>query len=452
MSQNSLLVTHPWIGNGGSEATAMWVLRALQDDFEVNLVSASPVDFNKLNKIYEAQVDPKKIKLIQAPRIPLVKRGDQLVALQHAVFQRYCRRIANQFELCISSYNFVDFGKPGIQLVGDLSFNEHLRKEFYVLGDERFRHRANLLRKSYLGIKKCINPEKIPYHRRGDMVLANSQWTASQLEKHCALKDVDVLYPPVSSSLLTGEAEVKRNPFGFCYIGRIVPEKEIVDIITILDWVRAMGYPVELDLAGNTHQSSYEKKITEMASARSWINDLGYLAGDEKRATLYRNSFGIQACRCESFGIATAELALGGCLPFVPVNCGPAEIVPFPELQFHSRDDAIDKIIHLLELPSKCRHLRLQAAQQIERFSASEFVSVLRKHVEIMFQKTRNEYRSPHVTPEEGLSSHHRPGILSEDKPGPGTPLPGFPRPARTPRPRKTKLENRGLRGGAPRR
>ena len=127
MSAPSLLIAHPWIGSGGSEATAMWVLRALQDKYQVTLVTSGDIDFARWNDLYGADVDSKKIRTISAPRLPLVKRGDQLVALQHALFQRYCRSIAPRFDLCISTYNFVDFGKPGIQLIGDLSFTESLR-------------------------------------------------------------------------------------------------------------------------------------------------------------------------------------------------------------------------------------------------------------------------------------------------------------------------------------
>ena len=395
MSQPSLLVTHPWIGNGGSEATAMWVLRALQEDFDLSLVTAGGVDFEKLNHIYEAQVNPEKITIISAPRLPLIKRGDQLVALQHALFQRYCRSLADQFDLCISSCNFVDFGKPGVQLVADLSFDEHLREKFYVHGQQKFHHRPNLLRKAYLTLKECIAPERITYHQRGDLVLANSNWTARQLEGHCGLEKIEVLYPPVKNSTSHIKGHQNRSRFGFCYIGRIAPEKKIEKIIAILERVRSKGYPVQLDLAGNTNQSLYEKSISEMAAGRPWINDRGYLSGENKREVLLKNSIGIQACRCEAFGIATAELASAGCLPLVPKNCGPSEIVPFPELQFHGIDDAVKRIVDLLEPPSLAQELRHRVAIQMPEFSASRFVQDLRKHVEIMFQKTKNGYRSP---------------------------------------------------------
>ena len=50
-----ILVAHPWMGRGGSEATAMWTLQALAespDEFEVTLVTASAVVWDELNARY----------------------------------------------------------------------------------------------------------------------------------------------------------------------------------------------------------------------------------------------------------------------------------------------------------------------------------------------------------------------------------------------------------------
>ena len=61
MKKSSILVAHPWMGRGGSEATAMWTLAALQDDYEVTFVTAAPLEFpdwTSLNAAYGTRVDP----------------------------------------------------------------------------------------------------------------------------------------------------------------------------------------------------------------------------------------------------------------------------------------------------------------------------------------------------------------------------------------------------------
>jgi glycosyltransferase involved in cell wall biosynthesis len=382
----SILVAHPWMGKGGSEATTMWVLQALQHDFEVTFVTAGPVDFDQFNLIYGSAVDSKRIKIKRAPIIPGIRKGTQLVALQHAIFHRFCNKIGSQFDLCISGYNFVTFGKPAIQLVGDLSFSEELRQKFYVQGFQKLTHRNTLLRAVYLKLKKMVWNTDYSFFL-GDAVVANSSWTAANLQRFCHLKS-QVVFPPVKVPA-NKDFSARSNGYGFFYIGRISPEKEIEKIISILDKVRGHGFPVTLELAGNSGATAYEKLILSQASEKAWIKDLGYLSGEEKEAAFARNSYGIQACQCEAFGIAAAEMASRGCLPLVAAGSGSAEIVAFPELQYDSVDDAVKKIIKLLEFPKLTDNLRNQVTLGTKRFSTESFVLNLREIVDRMLPQEK---------------------------------------------------------------
>jgi len=381
MKRFSILVAHPWMGRGGSEATAMWTLHALQHDFEVTFVTANRVDFKQLNLAYGCAVDAGRIKAIKAPCLPCIRNGNQLVALQHAIFHRFCHKIGRRYDLCISCYNFVPFGKPSLQLVGDFSFSEETRQKFYVQGFQKLAHRDSFFRSVYLKVKKMIwNSDSLV--APGDVVLANSHWTSANLKKCCNLTS-RILFPPVSISAPKGKKS-EADPYGFFYVGRISPEKEIEKMVGILDLVRQKGFPVTLELAGNSGASDYEKLISAMAMERPWIRDLGYLCGVAKEAAFARNSFGIQACQCEAFGIATAEMASRGCLPLVPVGCGSAEVVPFSELQYESIDNAVEKIIKLLENPGLSEQLRRRVTLGTKRFSSKSFVLNLRTFVASM--------------------------------------------------------------------
>ncbi len=374
------------MGQGGSEATTMWTLQGLQHDFEVTFVTSNQVDFDDFNLVYGSSVDARKIKLIKAPSIPSIRNGNQLVALQHAIFHRFCSKIGCEFDLCISCYNFVPFGKPSIQMVGDFSFCEDLRQKFYVQEFQKLVHRKTLMRSIYLKIKKMIWSADYSF-LQGDAVLANSNWTAANLEQFCNLTS-SVLFPPVSLPL-ENSLKSRAASYGFVYIGRISPEKEIEKIITILDKVRGHGFPVTLELVGNSRVSAYEKLISAKVLEIPWIEDVGYLWGEEKEAAFARNSFGIQACQCEAFGIAAAEMASRGCLPFVVAGSGSAEVVPFPELQYNSIDDAAQKIMTLLETPKLTDNLRRQVLLGTKRFSSESFVVNLREVVEGMLPQEK---------------------------------------------------------------
>ncbi len=68
--QPAILVGHPWMGRGGSEATAMGALDALQDLAKVTFTTASPVDWDSLNAAYGTRVSPEGITFRPAPRLP----------------------------------------------------------------------------------------------------------------------------------------------------------------------------------------------------------------------------------------------------------------------------------------------------------------------------------------------------------------------------------------------
>ena len=112
-----------------------------------------------------------------------------------------------------------------------------------------------------------------------------------------------------------------------------------------------------------------------------WITPVGYLNLDEKQELLSRQSFALHACRIEAFGIAVAEMASLGCVPFIPDTGGAGEIVPFPELQFGEKEEAVSKILSILENPARIEELRFQLAEEVAKFGPSIFMKDLRDHV-----------------------------------------------------------------------
>lgn len=379
----SILVTHPWMGRGGSEATAMWTLQALQDDYAVSFCSAAPMEdaavWDELNEAYGSKVDFSRITFLRGPRLPTVDNPRRLVAGQLRWFERYCHRISNQFDLCLSAYNPVDFGRPGIQLIGDFSFSEEMRKRLYIHGEDRFVHRENLVRRAYLAVSALAGIPQRPLRERGDLVLANSRWAVGQLAEHFGVLDAPVIYPPVI--LPEAPTDCVRDPLGFVCLGRVVPEKEIGRMIDILAAVRERGFPVTLTLIGSLDDSEYSRRVGELIGEHEWIKPEGFLALDRKQAILAENTYAIHGCRIEAFGIAVAEMASMGCVPFVPDTGGAGEIVPFPELQYATEVEAVEKIVSFLEDPTRADAFRERLIGSMDRFGPKVFMRELREHV-----------------------------------------------------------------------
>lgn len=406
MKKASILVAHPWMGRGGSEATAMWTLAALQDDCEVTFVTAAPLetsDWSSLNAAYGTRVDPEKLRLLRAPALPGVNGPRRLSHLQVRYFERFCHRLAPDFDLCLSAYNPLYFGRPAIQLVGDFSFSEEMRRRLQCRATEPLRHRATLLRKLYLKLGRWIEVEKPPLREWGDLVLANSQWAARQLEEHFQIARPGVLHPPVPLPNAPGVGD--RDPFAFVALGRVVPEKEIERIIDILARVRGLGFPVTLTLIGDVDDSDYSRGIAELAARQGdWIATPGFLHLEQKQAVLSSHTFALHACRIEAFGIAVAEMAAMGCVPFVPTSGGSGEIVPFPELQYNTDEEAVAKITALLRDPARVRELSGVMPAQAVRFAPPRFVERLRA---IVLDLIPAGDGTAHEAPQENLRASH---------------------------------------------
>ena len=128
-----ILITHPWIARGGSEATALWTIDALQHDYDVTFATAHIDSWEELNSAYGTAVDPERVKITYCSKLPRVDQATKLVHLQHRHFEKFCQRLAPKFDLCLSSYNPVNFGDDSlsIQLIGDFSFSEKMRRKLY---------------------------------------------------------------------------------------------------------------------------------------------------------------------------------------------------------------------------------------------------------------------------------------------------------------------------------
>jgi glycosyltransferase involved in cell wall biosynthesis len=371
--QPEILIAHPWMGRGGSEATAMWALDALQDLARVSFTTASPVDWESLNAAYGTRVDPEKITFLPAPRLPGVKSGTTVAFWQRAYFERFCRTLGDRFDACVSAYNPIRFGRPGIQLIGDFSFNEDCRLRLYPHAADQSRHRPSMLRQCYISIgERIAGRAELPITAPGDLVVANSRWSAAVLRRIFQLPDAPVLHPPVLSGHIP--ASRPRDPLGFVCLGRMVPDKEIGVIIDILDRVRAAGQPVTLDLLGHFGTGGHAREIRRLADQRrGWIRTPGFLGPRDKAELFASRSFGIHACRVEAFGIAVAEMAAAGLVPFVPRDGGSSEIIADDGLIYHDPADAVRKILARIGDPAGTEALRIRLREQAARFRPENF-------------------------------------------------------------------------------
>lgn len=243
--RSRVIIGHPMIGFGGSEAVLMWLIEALKRDHEVTVLSSGGWNLAELNAYYSTNVGEDEVKFRVAP-VPWPVRNLSAATLRGACFQRFARQIAGEYDARISAYNPIDWGLPAIHFIADFSWHREFRERLDPVPG--FLYRDSIVRRVYLRIAAaCGNPSGRDL-LHDDVVIANSRWTADLIRQtwgaHCAA----VIYPPVWSEFPEVPWEEKEN--AFVMIGRIAPEKRIEDAIAILEGVRARGHAIRLHLCG----------------------------------------------------------------------------------------------------------------------------------------------------------------------------------------------------------
>jgi len=379
-------VVHPHlVAGGGSEACAMWMLQALQDESRLTLVTMGRPDLESMNRKYGTTVDESKLE-VRFLRLPpgTRKRFDALRGFRLA---RYCRRHARDFDVMISAYNGMDFGVAGIQRIADFSFDDALRRELQAesgAADGAF-YKASLGRSLYLGFARALAGSRGDGWKR-NLTVANSEWTRDLLRERFGVAS-DVVYPPVAGGFPAVPWNERED--GFVFIGRLVPEKGVRQVIEILGDVRKEK-PVHLHIIGRRERTAHAREIEELCRRHAeWVHFEGEMYGPEKERFLAGHKYGISGRRNEAFGIAVAEMVKAGSLVWVPDGGGQKEIVAHPELIYVGRDEAVAKIRSVLTEPEKQTRLRDHLRARAGLFSAERFVREMRVIVREFLEENR---------------------------------------------------------------
>jgi glycosyltransferase involved in cell wall biosynthesis len=380
MARTKIAVVHPRLGFGGSESVALWAVDALKDRAEVSLITGGEVDLARLNEYYGTSIRPEELSILRAPMPPGLRDTEKFSGLRWRFTDRFCRRIAPEFDLLINTYGPCDFGVPAVQCIADFSFADEWRNRLNpaLENHRRWWYGDSPVRKAYLGLCSLIStPASDSW--KCNLTLANSSWTAELLKEQFGVES-RVVYPPVAGSFPPVEWAEREN--GFVCVGRVVPEKRMDAVIRILEKVREAGHGVHLHILGSVDDSEFGRKIRQLAEQRrEWVYLEGRVAGPKKDAMIAAHRFGINGRELEPFGIAPAEMVKAGCITFVPASGGQTEIVDHPLLAFDDEDDAARKICTVLASEALQQNLRQHLSQQAGKFSAENFMTGIRQSV-----------------------------------------------------------------------
>ena len=363
---------------GGGDYLPLAFAAELQKLCDLTLAVDVASNIEESSRIFGIDLDMSKLKVVQVTP-PGYSPQKHTTYLSLYRFRRL-KKLARNADVCISAASIMDFGRPSHQFINMLAFGDD---EFtaYVrnpAAPERPGLKARIKRfvsdsilRPLLGMRSKRAIILDPRNR----IYPNSKFVENFMKEFYGEFNSTVFYPP---TLLDAEsnAAVARDPLKVVYIGRIIPEKLIDELIGIVEKAREItGLDLEFHVAGRLDQTpDYGRKLAEMAKSRAWLKFVGALYGEEKKKFLLSGSYALHAERLEAFGISVVEYLESGNIAVVPDEGGACEIVDSPELAFRTNDEAAQILGRLVTDAEFRERQRARCAERAKHFSSGAYL------------------------------------------------------------------------------
>ncbi|UPV76436.1 glycosyltransferase family 4 protein (plasmid) [Halorussus limi] len=342
------------MSKGGGEAVAMNVLEALQGDHDLTLLTLTDPDLRELNDYFDTSVDVGSLTVERAGYLaPWLndRFGLKYYVLQNALLGRYARRHSDEYDLLVSTINELGLESNAVQYV-------HFPFDWTVSCDDREHIFHPTVEEDSLYERLATRVAGVDREDiRQNALLANSGWTADVVEDAYGTRP-EVVHPPIDTREFEDLPWSERED-GIVTVGRIERSKRIKELIRITEGVRERGRDLHLHVIGPTVDEEYREEVEALASGRDYVELEGEVPREELVERICTHKYGIHGKEYEHFGMAVAELAAGGAIPFVPNEGGQHAIVDDrEELLYGSVADATEKIARVAADPDLQRELR----------------------------------------------------------------------------------------------
>ena len=382
-----------WIGGGGF--LPLLFIAELQKTCEVTLAVRDLSNVDVAAKLNGIPIDFSRLKMVRVmPENRFLRKLD----LNLRVFRTWkLKRLAKDADICISTANVVDFGKPGHHFIvfmnfWDSAFLDYIRHTPPKKGIAAFKRkiRSFLAERILWPLLSVRQTRKVLSDPR-EHIYPNSHYVDSVMRGFYGPFTGTIFYPPTMFEFKM--KDVKRNPLQVNYIGRISHEKKIEDIIDIVESARnSSGLDVVLLIAGHLEDTPYAERIKQVAMEKPWIQLVGHVVGETKEKFLLSGTYAVHAERDETFGIAITEYLKAGCIPVVPDEGGTVEIVDSPALTYHTNEEAASILTKLLQEEDFRKTQQMHCAKRAEQFTRDAYL----KHQHQVLESIFDEAKCPH--------------------------------------------------------
>ncbi len=382
--KKALLIQPDLQVHGGGNTVAVWMIEALKSDYDLSVMTWMPFELNALNRNYGTGFKKAEFKALHVPLLfrflVFILPGFHEIR-KLSILIRWCKIVRKRYDVILTAYNELDFGKKGIQYV---HYPHRVLKRF----------REQCLDTRQAGIWRWLNDLKSgnqPWCGLLDFsaermlenrTLVNSNWTGEKFRGFYRSPALTV-YPPVPGEFPEAPWDEKEN--GFVCIGRISGEKRLEEVIDILAHVRPHVPDIHLHIIGSKvsyNEGYYQRVKKKVAEHAAWVFLEENPSRNELIELVCKHRYGIHGTKDEHFGIAVAEMIRAGCIPFVPDSGGQVEIVGRePRLLYGSDAEAVEKILDVLKHPKEQQALLKHLASRGDLFSTEKFMHQIREVV-----------------------------------------------------------------------
>ena len=329
-----LLVAHPdFDSSGGGNGLALMAMEALlKAGFEVTLATLKPPSFRRLNRQFGTRLSVDDLNL-RVARSLLLRRVYQsslpLTHLKMSLLERHTKRLWHDevHQLCISTNNEMAFPEIGVQYI-HFPRSKRARPEV----DYLWYHKIPGLLRFYYGVSGILS-QGGREQWKNNVSMANSGFI-KKLYQCNGGGSCRVVYPPVNGELVQHQWSQRKNRF--VALGRIHRGKRCLEIILMIEQLRAAGNEVTLQMIGDYDcDRAYQENLEQMQRTLSWLQITPGLSRQEMFSVLVESRYGIHAMYEEHFGMAVAEMQCAGMIVFAPDSGGPMEILGHSKHQLY---------------------------------------------------------------------------------------------------------------------
>ena len=362
---------------GGSEYIPLTFVAELQKRCRVTLALNWRSDVGRAARTMGIPVDMDALEVVTVkPEGEFLRRLDAILPFYRT---RRLKKLARNADICISTVNMFDFGKPAHHFVFLLRhFGDNAFFDFVTgtpcRGFALFRRKLRTLLaegvlRPLLGMRST---RKILADKR-EHIYPNSYYVEKLMRDFYGDFTSTVFYPPTTFEPATPAPS--RDPLLAVCLGQVFPEKRVAEMIGIVERARELsGRELRLRIGGPLPPTPYVEKIRKLAAARPWVELAGGVYGDAKPEFLQSAAYAIHAERDEAFGISVTEYLKAGLVPVVPDEGGAPEVVGDPELAYRD-DEAAARILARLLADDRFREeKRRRCAERAKIFSFARYM------------------------------------------------------------------------------